>query len=228
MKPITRWWLTGALVLSVWPTAHAQFAVIDTAAITQLITQIRTLEAQLRQAQAQFEATTGGRGMERLLSGSARNYLPADWATLEAALRQDGTGPFARQVDAQVELNAVLSAQQLAALSIPEREQLVASRRTAALLQAATRQALETTSQRFESLQQLIDAIGGADDQKAILDLQARISAEQSMLQNEQTKLLVLFQLAQAETLAREQRTREHAIANIGSLRHLPPIGLNE
>jgi type IV secretion system protein VirB5 len=94
------------------------------------------------------------------------------------------------------------------------------------MLQMMTRQALARTSSRFAALQQLIDAISGASDQKAILDLQARIQAEQGMLQNESTKLQVLYQLSQAEELSRRQRTREQAISSIGSLRRLPPIGL--
>jgi hypothetical protein len=48
------------------------------------------------------------------------------------------------------------------------------------------------------------------------------------MLQNENTKLMVLYQAAQAEEVARRQRASELAIANIGSLRRLPAIGLNE
>jgi len=47
------------------------------------------------------------------------------------------------------------------------------------------------------------------------------------MLANEQTKLQVLYQAAQAEELAREQRMREQAISDIGSLRTLPPMGLH-
>jgi type IV secretion system protein VirB5 len=56
--------------------------------------------------------------------------------------------------------------------------------------------------------------------------LQARIAAEQAMLVNEQTKLNVLYQATQAEELARKQRIREQALADIGSLRRLPPMGL--
>ena len=82
------------------------------------------------------------------------------------------------------------------------------------------------TSRRFQSIQQLINAISRASDQKAILDLQARIQAEQGMLQNEATKLGILYQTAQAEEWARKQRVREQAIASIGSLRDLPPLEL--
>ena len=173
---------------------------------------------------------TGGRGMEQLLAGTVRNYLPPDWQALEQALNgmAGDYSALAGQLAALVDANAVLTPEQLAHISDQEREQLEAARRSAALLQATSRQALEATSERFEALQELINAIPGAEDQKAVLDLQARIGAEQAMLQNEQTKLMVLYQAAQAEEVARRQRASELAIANIGSLRRLPAIGLNE
>jgi type IV secretion system protein VirB5 len=105
-------------------------------------------------------------------------------------------------------------------------EQLDAARRSVALQQVMSRQALQNSSQRFESLQTLINAIPTAADAKATLDLQARIAAEEAMLQNEHTKLMLLQQTADAEDRAREQRARELAVANIGSLRRVPPVGL--
>jgi type IV secretion system protein VirB5 len=228
--------LAACLLLSVGaPVVRAQWAVIDVGAIAQLIEQIATMYQQLetarntlRQAEQQYRAMTGGRGMDRLLSGTDRNYLPANWAQLEAAMqRADGTyRVLGVRLQAILNDNALLSDERLAALSPIEREQLEAARRSAALSQATSRQALETTSGRFQALQQLVDAIPGAQDQKAILDLQARIAAEQAMLANEQTKLNVLHQVAQAEELARKQRLREQALADIGSLRRLPPMGL--
>ena len=88
------------------------------------------------------------------------------------------------------------------------------------------RAALQNSSDRFASLQQLITAIGTAADQKGSLDLTARIAAEEGMLQNEQTKLQSLYQVAQSQEWARAQRAREQAIADQGSLRTLPAMGL--
>lgn len=223
------------LFVGLAPAAHAQWAVVDVGAIAQLIQQVETMREQvetarnqLTQAERQLESMTGGRGMQGLLAGTARNYLPADWAQLAAVLDQATTayGALAGDMQRLVNTIAVLTPEQLAALSPAEREQLEAARRSAAMLQVMTRQALSTTSSRFASIQQLIDAIGSANDQKAILDLQARIQAEQGMLQNESTKLDVLYQAAQAEEWARKQRMREQAIAAVGSLRRLPAMGL--
>src|SRR3954466_13898536 len=88
---------TAGLLLSVVVPAHAQWAVIDVGAIAQLIEQIATLREQLEtakdqlnQAKEQYGAITGGRGMERLLSGVDRNDFPPDWQGFESALA--GTG----------------------------------------------------------------------------------------------------------------------------------------
>jgi type IV secretion system protein VirB5 len=215
------------------PSAHAQWAVVDVGAIAQLIQQVATMEQQLStardqltQARDQFDSMTGGRGMESLLSGTNWNYLPANWGQLEGALRgaAGAYGSLNASLNAIVEANAVLTAADVAGLSPNERAHLEAARRSAALLQATSREALATTSQRFASIESLISAISGARDQKAILDLQARIAAEHGMLQNEQTKLHTLYQVAQAEQWAREQRAREQAINDIGSFRNLPPL----
>ena len=102
----------------------------------------------------------------------------------------------------------------------------IATRQSTATLQTITQQALAATSERFSAIQQLVNAIGGARDAKAVMDLQARIGAEQGMLQNDQTKLQVLYQAAQAQQWALQQRTREQAVTDIGSLRQLPAMGL--
>jgi type IV secretion system protein VirB5 len=75
---------------------------------------------------------------------------------------------------------------------------------------------LSNSSSRFAAIQQLISTIGTAADQKAALDLQARIAAEAGMLQNEQTKLQSLYQVAQAQQWANTQQDRESVISGHG------------
>jgi type IV secretion system protein VirB5 len=216
--------------------AAAQWAVIDVASLAQLIQQYETMQQQLStvqshlaQARQQYAALTGGRGMELLLSGTQRNYLPSDWAAVSGALQgaSGAYGGFGASAQGILTANAVLAGPTLARLSVSERAHLDGARRSPALLQAVTHQALATTSNRFASLQQLINAIPSASDPKAVFDLQARISAEQGMLTNEGSKLQVLYQATQAEAWAQHQRRDEQAIADIGSLRALPPMGLH-
>jgi type IV secretion system protein VirB5 len=204
--------------------AHAQFAVIDVASVTQLISQLQTLEQQLdtarselSQAQAQYQAITGARGMERLLSGTNRNFLPADWATLSALAGGAGAySDLSGQVGSALSADSVLTSARLASLPAATAAQLQVQRQNAALLQGLSRSALANSSTRFASLQQLIDALGRAADQKASLDLTARIAAENGMLQNEHTKEQVLYQGMQAEQWAAAERARELAVLGHG------------
>lgn len=217
--------LLSVLVL-VAPEAQAQLAVFDVASVTQLVQQARTLAQQLEaarqqlaQAQTLYQSTTGGRGMQLLLGGITRNYLPTNWPQLSAAVQgvNGGSTALAQDISAAMAANAVLSAPQIAALPSDQQAQIIGARRSAALLQAVTQEALANSSGRFASIQQLIGGIAATNDQKGILELQARIGAEQGMLQNEQTKLQVLYQLALAQTALGAQREREQVIAGQGS-----------
>ena len=102
-------------------------------------------------------------------------------------------------------------------LSASDQLQIQAARQSSAVQQVLSQQALANASDRFASIQSLISAIPTATDQKGILDLQARISAELGMLQNEQTKMLVLYQATQAQDSANRQQALERAILGQGS-----------
>lgn len=206
--------------------AQAQWAVIDVGAIAQLIQEVQqmqqalqTAQNQLNQAQQEYQSITGLRGMQNLLSNISRNYLPTNWSQLPSAL----SSPLQRQINT----NAVLTPAQVSALSPAEQQLLNAARSNAALLQVASQQAYSTTSSRFASVQQLINAIPTATDQKGILDLQARIQAEQGMLQTDSTKLNLLYQAAQAQEWARRQTAQEQVVAGVGNLRTLPTLRLH-
>jgi type IV secretion system protein VirB5 len=156
--------------------------------------------------------------MERLLGGIDRNYLPATWAQLQGLMQGGGGayGALGGEVASAVAVNSMLTPQQLALMPPGLREQYEQSRRLTALHQGLTHEALATTSARFAILQGLIDAIGGATDQKAVLDLHARIGAETTLLQNEQSKLATLSQLLRAEEHASRQRIHELSVAGLG------------
>jgi type IV secretion system protein VirB5 len=216
-------WIAPVLILSTaWDSpARAQWAVVDAPAIAQLIQEVKDMEEmistgrnQLDQAQQALKTMTGDRGMESLLNGTVRNYLPSNWTQLASAA--SGGGALAADVQSKVAANAVLSPQRLATLS-PEAQQLIqATRQWAAVRQSISQQALANSSGRFSALQALISKIGSAGDQKSVLDLQARINAELGMLQNEQTKLQVLNQTLLAQESVLRQQAQEMAIAGQG------------
>jgi type IV secretion system protein VirB5 len=215
--------------------AQAQFAVIDVGAIAQLIQEVSTLEQdlavaknELTQAQTEYASMTGSRGMQNLLGGINRNYLPQNWTQLSQIMSGSSGGypGVASSYSSLVTSNAVMGPAQVAALAPSEQAELQAQRSSVALLQTTTRTALQNASDRFASLQQLISAIGQATDQKGALDLETRIAAEEAMLQDEQTKLQILFQVAQSQEWAQVQQSREQSIIDQGSLEQLPAMGL--
>jgi len=217
--------IAALCLMAAAPAARAQFAVIDVASVTQLVIEVQNLEQaltvaqqHLAEAQSELRSMTGNRGMEQLLAGVNRNYLPTDWGQLTAALNNTSTAYTGLSAAIQQALteDTVLTGRQFATLSPDAQQQLVADRGTAALLQAISRQALANASGRFADLQQLISTIGTASDQKGILDLNARIGAEQAMLENEQTKLLVLVAAAEAQHWADEEQGGERDIAGQG------------
>jgi type IV secretion system protein VirB5 len=224
----TRSYLFGLLALllvGIAPQAQAQWAVIDVSAIAQLMQEVATLSqalntarSELAQAQQEYQSITGTRGMQNLLSGTVRNYLPTNIADLTAALSQVDSqySSLSSSIQSAQQANAVLTPQQLAALPPDQQARISAWRSTIAMLQGITSNALSNSSNRFAAIQQLISAIGAAPDQKAVLDLQARIGAEAGMLQNEQTKLQSLYQVAQAQQWVNSQQDRESVIAGHG------------
>jgi type IV secretion system protein VirB5 len=222
-------------VLAFTPPAKAQFAVIDVGAITQLLIQVRQLEnaiqvaqSTLTQTQQAYSAITGGRGMQLLLGGINRNYLPANWNQLMGAQNGAGGlyGALGTDVSATMQRNALLTPTYTQNFSAAENSQLNERRSAVALQESLTRQELANVSQRFAAIQTLINAIPTAKDEKGILDLQARIQVELGMLENESSKLHVLYQAAESQAQTERERSDEQAIVDIGHLRALPAMGL--
>lgn len=227
--------LVTALFGAATRPASAQWAVIDVNAINQLVQEVSVLQQQLQtaeqslvQQQAAVQAMTGPRGMQNLLSGTNRNYLPSNWSAISSLVTQTSGAyqALGQAVRNLITANAVLTPAQVSQLSPTEQANLTAARQNAATLEALSQAALANASARFASLQQLIQAIPSATDQKGALDLQARIQAEQAMLENENIKLQELNQSVAAQSLANQQAAQEEAVAGIGSLRTLPPLAL--
>lgn len=206
-------------------SARAQMAVFDAASLGQLAQQganiarqLAASRAQLVQLQMQYRSLTGNRGMQHLLSGTVRNYLPSNWSSMSALLGggSSGNSGLDRLFAVNLQNDALLSHEQLAALPSAGQGAVQNRRAALALRQALIQDALATTSARFDSLQQLIDALPEAADPKAALDLQARIGAEQGMLLNEQAKLQVLFQAAMGQERMLQEREQEQSLSAQG------------
>lgn len=197
-----------AAVLSVTiavPTAYAQIPVTDVASIAQriiiaveniakLVAQIDQLKSQLDQMKAQYKSITGTRGMQYLLRSEDYSHLPTNMK--EAAdmvfgpydkywrIRQDALDIYTKNgFDPSAIYN--VAGDDFGKFAQKSGEET-------ATFQALQSAQYDYASQRSNRLKVLINQLSGAKDQKAVLDLSARIQAQETMLKNELVKMRAL------------------------------------
>ena len=204
--------------LLAYGTAVAQIPVTDAASIasraqeaaaqiTKWVEQANQMQQQIAQAKAQYDSITGIRGMGDLLNNDlVRQQLPegfTDTYNNLANLGSGGASAGARSIyseikkfgcDQQFRDSTSIRDCEAKALLTPSSTDFV-------------NQALESSQQRVNELKKLITKVDQAPDLKAASDLQNRIQAEQTLLQNEQTMMTLALkqQEYQAKLLSQGQ-----------------------
>ena len=208
-------------VLSFGNSANAGIPVIDSANLAQAVHQVtawaqqyQQMVQQIGQLQQQYQNLSGVRNMGSLVNNpAARQYLPADYQTILS----QGVGQWQAIYNATKKID--ISDTSLSNSSdVAQAFQAVAKQ--AAINRAGAEEGYKTASQRFSDIQVLLDKINAAPDAKDIADLQARIQAEQVMMQNEANKLAMLQQLASAQRDLQQQQARE---ISMKALKGSPP-----
>lgn len=203
----------AALIFLSAPYAAAQIPTTDVANIAaralqfsqqlaKTVEELETMESQLDQAKRQYASMSGARGMgQELLGNQDYANVPTSWEdTLNVMNGANGKyGNISAQAKKILKsMNAIdLSVFGQVDSAYGQLSSDTASQ--AASYQAVQGQQYSDTAKRFDDLKQLVAKIDQAPDQKAILDLNARIGAEQVMLQNEQLKMQALAQLRQSQ-----------------------------
>lgn len=213
--------VAGALLPS---RATAQMATFDQANFIQSIQQVKhmvsslqkmqdqlaTMRGQLAQAQQQYQAITGSRGMGNIVTDQARDYIPRNWRETLAA---NQSGEFGRLVGEIRETAGYLADANLEGINDAYRARLQQSGERAITNQAAHAAVFEESSGRFERIQTLMDHIETAEDDKAVQDLQARIQVEQVMLQNELIRAQAMASMMQAQERVEREASKQRASA---------------
>lgn len=200
----------AALVTLVAPPAHATMPVFDHANLMQAIQQVlawtrqyQQMVQQLKQLEQQYQNHSGIRNMAGLVNNPiSRHYLPKHYQTL----LQQGIGQWEAIYNAAKRFD--LSASALSPAS-QAAQAFHSNARQIAINRAAAEESYHAASQRFADIQVLLDRIDQAPDAKDIADLQARLLAEQVMVQNEANKLSALHQLTQAQHDLQAQQAAE-------------------
>jgi type IV secretion system protein VirB5 len=194
--------------------AHAGIPVIDVAGLVQAvqevmqsIQQITNQIRQIEQLQAQVEAITGARNLGAILNNPAlQNYIPADATSVLGNVQTNGYGGLtatARTLrDAQMTYNCLNLAggartQCQSSLAMPYQQK--------ALMQDA----MDAARGRIAQIQGLMGQIDATPDQKAVSEIQARITAENAMLQHQMTQINLARGMAEAEVRIAESKARE-------------------
>jgi type IV secretion system protein VirB5 len=214
MKHRIRLAVFAASLASLSSVSHAQgFPVIDIAnlvqSITQVINDITKIANQVQQIEAlqnQLASINGMRNLGNIAdSATLKNYVPADAYNFVNAIDSSGysglTTTSKSLRDAQMIYNCMdrtgsARTQCQASLAQPYQQK--------GLLQDA----MTAASGRLAQIKALMNQIDGTTDQKAVLEIQARIGAENAMLAHEMSQVQMLSGMADSEE--RIARSRDH------------------
>ncbi|MBJ7483482.1 type IV secretion system protein [Brevundimonas sp.] len=214
--------LSAILATAVGAPAHAQQVVYDPTAFAQMVKDARTaidqldaMKTQVQQGAELFESLNELSNVnaiaERLGLPEIRNPLP-DMATLRSAASGDlsALGDLAERADAIRRDTRLYTADEETASSAALERSGALAARDLAIGETIDRAAAD----RLEGLETLRRALDTAPNARAVMDLEARLTAEQAIIQNEQVRLQGLALTQAAEARLEEQRARERAEAS--------------
>jgi type IV secretion system protein VirB5 len=205
-----------AIPLSSFSTAsHAQgIPVIDVAnliqAVMQVLNDVTKISNQVEQIQAlqsQLASINGIRNLGNVYDSAAlKNYVPANAFNLVNAVDTAGYGGLTATSktlrDAAMVYNCL---DRSGAARTDCQASLAQPYQQKGLLQDA----MGAASGRLAQIKSLMNQINGTTDQKAVLEIQARIGAENAMLAHEMSQVQMLTGMADSEERIARSRDRE-------------------
>jgi type IV secretion system protein VirB5 len=184
--------------------------------ISKLTEQIKTMEAQLTQAKQLYESfnkLTDVNDIASLLSSEEfRKHLPKEFGEIEK-LVSGGGGSLAGIVDRYLDQNRAYQGGDANSFYRTELDRI--ARQTGAK-HSIGQSVYDTASKRIDGLEELRQKITGSKDAKDVLDLSARIQAEQALLQNEVLRMqgLAMVQQARGDMDGQRQKERERQLVD--------------
>ena len=215
MKTRIRLAAIALALASLSSTSHAQgIPVIDIANLIQTImqvlndvTKIANQVEQIRALENQLASINGMRNLGTVFNSSAlKNYIPAEAYTVVNAVNTSGYGGLtttakslrdAAMIYNCLDLSGAARTDCQATLSQPYQQK--------GLLQDA----MKSAAGRLDQINSLMNQINGTGDQKAVLEIQARIGAENALLAHEVSQVQMLVGMADSEERIARSRDRE-------------------
>lgn len=191
--------------LWIYPSFAGGIPVIDVSSIAQQIIQVEHMVRQIEQLQEQITLShqelkhmSGVRGLGHLIDSAYDKSVSVNPNTV----LQSQNIKNARQIGLTGDLATLYDTQNI----------------NSATALAQSQKSLEQAKERFNALSVLLDKVNDSPEQKDILDLQARISVEQTFLQNEMIKLSMLQSEATAKQALQTQKIQQMRLSSGGSL----------
>ena len=202
--------------------ARAQgIPVIDIANLIQTIlqvlndvTEIENQVQQITQLGDQLKSINGMRNLGNILNNPMlKNYVPAEAYTYLNAVNTSGYSGLNATAKSLRDAGMVYNCMDLAGAARTTCQAALAQPyQQKGLLQDA----MKSAAGRLTQINSLMDQINGTSDQKAVLEIQARIGAENALLAHEVSQVQMLQGMADSEERIARSRERERQYQMLG------------
>ena len=205
------------LLLGSVPKAEAGIPVIDSANLVQSviqaiswIQQLQQMQQQILQAQSQIDAITGSRNMASLFNNLAlAGVVPSDVNAVYGAIRSGGIDGLTQAARIIRNNRMIYNCEGRTGDALRICQNILNQNPQSQAYYANTFQMLEG---RMQQIRALTNSIDSTPDEKASLDLQARIAGEQAQVQNDTNRIMTMKAMADAEEKAAEQEQNERTL----------------
>lgn len=164
--------------------------VISVSELAQDLLVVENLKSQLVSMKTQLTALTGNRSLGQIMNNPTLvNYLPSQWQSVYSQVKSgqlQGLSSAATQIMSDEGMTSNTTSQ-------ARYNQTLASNK------AMTMAAYQASADRLTNIQSLMQQSDLTEDPAAKADLQNRLSAENAMIQNEQTRLSLMQHLQDQE-----------------------------
>jgi type IV secretion system protein VirB5 len=208
------------------PAANAGIPVIDVAALTQAIQEVvawgqqygqmtqqyQQMLQQYQQLVQQYNALTGTRNLGDILNNPAlRQAVPSGTQLMSSysSINANGFGGLSNAAQALRSATAIYNCEGRSGADL---QLCQAASVTNAQNQANYQSALDLMSQRTTQIQSLQTSINATSDPKSIAELQARIAAETTQVNNDANRLALMRALADSQDRLLQQQYREREL----------------
>ena len=214
----------AAAVLVAFGTSHARaggIPVIDVANLVQTIqqvlndiTEINNQVQQIVQLQNQLKSINGMRNLGNILNNPMlRNYVPAEAYTVVNAVNSAGYAGLTGTAKALRDAGMVYNCMDLAGAA---RTSCQAALAQPYQVKGLLQDAMKSAAGRLAQINSLMDRVNFTSDQKAVLEIQARIGAENALLAHEVSQVQMLQGMADSDERIARSRDRERQYETLG------------